>query len=93
MKTLITTLFLAGSLALGGCGDNVNQETQEKKDTTKTTEIKNIGEALDYHLKYTALEIYKQGEELDSLNNYYDSLDKKSDTLVSFWKKKMIYRE
>lgn len=95
MKTLISTLFIAGTFFLNSCGDD--QEAQEnkedetkvnKEDTAKTIEIKNIGEALDYSLKFTALEAYKQGKELDSLNTYYGLLDKKSDTIVDFWKKK-----
>ncbi len=91
MKTL-TKLALTGALICGlnSCGDNEKAQ-EDKQDTTKSKEIKikNIGEALDYSLKFTALELIKQGKELDSLNNYYDLLDKKSDTLLSFWKKKI----
>lgn len=84
MKTLLSTLFIAGSFFLNGCGDN--QETKENKEDI--TKIKNIGEALDYSLKFTALELYKQGQELDSLNEFYETMDKKSDTLVESLKKK-----
>ena len=73
-----------GALIFNSCGDN--QESQEEKEDT--IKIKNIDEALDYSLKFTALGLYKQGQELDSLNNLYDLLDKKSDTLVESLKKR-----
>ena len=89
MKNLISTLFLAGTFFLNSCGnDNLQDKIENNEDTTKTIKIKNIDEALDYSLKFTALEVYKQGQELDSLNNLYGLLDKKSDTLVESLKKK-----
>lgn len=88
LKSLIATGIIAGTFFLNSCGDNKEMQKNNNEDTIKTTEIKNIGEALDYSLKFTALEIYKQGKELDSLNEEYELLDKKSDTIVDFWKKK-----
>ncbi len=75
LKNLFLIGGLAGSLFIGGCGNN------EKKINNPIEEI-DTDKIVKYSLKYTALKLIEQGRELDSLNNLYDSLDKRTDTKV-----------
>ena len=84
MKTPLSTLFLAGSLVISGCENKSHQnKTEENIDTNKL---------IKYSLKVTALKLIEQGKELDSLNSLYDSLDKKSDTMIDSLRKNVKYK-
>lgn len=90
LKSLITTGILSGSLVFGGCESDDNKKVQENN----VQEIKEIdtNSLIKYSLKYIKLELIKDGKEMDSLDNYYDSLDKRTDIALDSLKK-ITYRK
>ena len=85
MKNLISALFIVGSLTFIGCSNGEKERDNQKKeiDTNKL---------VDYSLRYITIKLIEQGKEIDSLNNYYDSLDKRADSVLSSLKK-TVYKK